>query len=106
MGTPIRPVDFQHRLVDIPATQMRAPNTRAIGVEGRPFRDVLTEAIGEVQNLQTEADNTIKKLVAGEMADATEALVAVQKADMAFQTMMTVRNKVMEAYQEIMRMQV
>ena len=60
----------------------------------------------EHAHLQVEADTTIKKLVAGEITDVTEAMIAVEKADVSFQTMMTVRNKVMSAYQEIMRMQI
>jgi len=70
------------------------------------FKEVLTDAIGEVQRLQTEADVTIKQLVSGELKDVTEVMVAVEKADIAFQTMMTVRNKMVQAYEEVMRMQV
>ena len=70
------------------------------------FKDMLAEAIGEVQRLQTEADTTIRQLVAGEISDVTETMVAVEKADVAFQTMMLVRNKMVQAYEEIMRMQV
>ena len=70
------------------------------------FKDVLVEAVGEVQRLQNEADTTIKKLIAGEIKDVTETMVAVEKADVAFKTMMTVRNKMVSAYEEIMRMQV
>ncbi len=70
------------------------------------FGDVLKESIGEVQRLQDEADTTIRQLVAGEIKDVTDAMVAVQKADVAFQTMMVVRNKMVQAYEEVMRMQV
>tara|TARA_R110001592_G_scaffold315716_2_gene591838 strand:+ start:513 stop:746 length:234 start_codon:yes stop_codon:yes gene_type:complete len=77
-----------------------------VGLENRSFQDVLADAVTEVQHLQTEADSTIKQLVAGEIKDVSEALVAVEKADVSFQTMMTVRNKVMTAYEEIMRMQI
>lgn len=70
------------------------------------FRDVLAQTIGEVQRLQTEADTTIKQLVAGEIKDVTQAMIAVEKADVAFQTLMSVRNKIVTAYEEIMRMQV
>ena len=66
----------------------------------------LTEAITEVQRLQNEADTTIKKLVAGEVKDVSEAMVAVERADVSFQTMMLVRNKIVTAYEEVMRMQV
>jgi flagellar hook-basal body complex protein FliE len=73
---------------------------------GKSFKDVLTEAVGEVQRLQSEADTAIRQLVAGEVKDVTQTMVAVEKADVAFQTMMTVRNKMVAAYEEIMRMQV
>jgi len=70
------------------------------------FKDILVEAVSEVQKLQNEADTTIKKLVSGEIKDVTEVMVAVQRADTAFQTLMAVRNKVITAYEEIMRMQI
>lgn len=74
--------------------------------EGQSFKEVLEGAVGEVQRLQTEADTTIKKLVSGEIKDVTQAMVAVEKADIAFQTMMAFRNKMVQAYEEVMRMQV
>ncbi|HNZ18002.1 MAG TPA: flagellar hook-basal body complex protein FliE [Candidatus Hydrogenedentes bacterium] len=70
------------------------------------FKDVLAEAVGEVQRLQNEADMTIKQVVSGEIRDVTDAIVALEKADVAFQTMMTVRNKIVAAYEEIMRTQI
>ena len=70
------------------------------------FKDVLAESISEVQRLQNEADTTIRQLVAGEIKDVTQAMVAVERADVSFQTMMAVRNKVVAAYEEMMRMQV
>ena len=70
------------------------------------FREFLAESVGEVQRLRSEADTTVKKLVAGEIRDVTDAMIAVEKADLAFQTMMAVRGKMVAAYEEIMRMQV
>ncbi len=90
---------------EISAKQMRPAQAHPVGTENRSFQDFLADAITEVQHLQTEADTTIKQLVAGEIKDVSEAMVAVEKADVSFQTMMTVRNKVMTAYEEIMRMQ-
>ncbi len=82
--------------------QAPAPGT----ADEKSFKDVLTESIGEVQRLQDEADTTIRKVVAGEIKDVTDAIVAVEKADVAFQTMMVVRNKMVQAYEEVMRMQI
>ncbi len=70
------------------------------------FANVLADAVTEVQRLQTEADTQIQKLVSGEVKDVTEAMVAVEKADVSFQTMMAIRNKMVAAYEEVMRMQV
>ncbi len=73
---------------------------------GSSFADVLAGAVTEVQRLQSEADSQIQQLVSGEVKDATEAMVAVEKADVSFQTMMAIRNKMVAAYEEVMRMQV
>ena len=59
-----------------------------------------------MERLQNVADTTIKQLVSGEIKDVSDAMIAVEKADVAFQTMMVVRNKMVAAYEEIMRMQV
>ncbi len=84
------------------------PRTSSAGATSAPgsFREVLTETIKTVNRLQVEADTTIQKLVSGEIKDVTDAMVAVEKADIAFQTMTSLTNKVIAAYQEIMRMQV
>jgi len=94
-----RPVDHVNPRVPLTATP------RPAGAE-RPFNEFLADAVTEVQRLQNEADTTIKKLVSGEITDVTEAMVEVQQADHAFQTMMAVRSRVLNAYEEIMRMQV
>jgi flagellar hook-basal body complex protein FliE len=93
--------------VEVDPLQMRSarPAVHPQG-EGLSFQKVLDETIGEVQRLQNEADSTIQQLVSGEIKDVTEAMVAVEKADISFQTMMQVRNKIVAAYEEIMRMQV
>lgn len=91
------------RRVD-PSVLQPSPSAEKSG--GASFKDVLTDSLSEVQRLQMEADDTIKKLVAGEIKDVTEAMVAIEKADVSFQTMMAVRNKIVAAYEEVMRMQV
>lgn len=106
MADPLRlgPIGVQKPQVE--PTQLRPAKPLAPPPSGPSFKDMLTEAIGEVQRLQTEADTTVRQLVAGEITDVTETMVAVEKADIAFQTMMVVRNKMVQAYEEIMRMQV
>lgn len=92
--------------IEVDAKQLRTARPMASKPGPESFKDILTETVSEVQRLQTEADATIKQLVAGEIKDVTQAMVAVEKADVAFQTMMTVRNKIVAAYEEVMRMQV
>ncbi|MCC6144389.1 MAG: flagellar hook-basal body complex protein FliE [Candidatus Hydrogenedentes bacterium] len=106
MADPIRPIDIDARRMQVDATRMRPAQTRPLGTERPSFQDVLAEAVSEVKQLQNNADTTIKKVVSGEIKDVSEAIVAVQEADLAFQTMMTVRNRVLTAYEEIIRMQI
>lgn len=105
MGEPFRVPEISTRPVEIDPRQLRTPRPSA-PAEIKSFKEVLTGAVTEVQNLQTEADMTIQRLVAGEIKDVTQAMVAVEKADVAFQTMMAVRNRIVAAYEEVMRMQV
>lgn len=102
---PLQNTTLGIRAGDVSAAQMRPPVSRA-AEGGKSFKEVLADAVTEVQRLQNDADTTIKQLVSGEITDVAEAMVAVQRADVSFQTMMTVRNRVMTAYDEIMRMQI
>jgi flagellar hook-basal body complex protein FliE len=105
MPDPLKIEGLRRGPLEISAKQMRQPGPTSVSGT-KSFKDTLAETVTEVQRLQDEADTTIKQLVAGEIKDVSQAMVAVEKADMAFQTMMTVRGKVMTAYEEIMRMQV
>ena len=71
--------------------------------DGKTFADVLADSISEVNRMQVEADTAIEKLATGEIKDLSEVVSAAQKADLAFSTLMQVRNRLIEAYQEIMR---
>lgn len=66
----------------------------------------LKNALGEVNDLQQQASQAIEQLVGEGKGDLQETMVALEKADVSFRLMMQIRNKVLEAYQEIMRMQV
>ena len=74
-------------------------------IEGS-FGDMLKRAIGDVAKLQNEADQAIKELAAGENKDIHRTMIALEKAEVSFQLMMQVRNKIVSAYEEIMRMQI
>ena len=73
---------------------------------GKSFADTLTEAIGQVNELQKESDVKAQELATGKTDDIAGVMLAAEKADIALRTMVQVRNKIIDAYQEIMRMQV
>jgi len=74
--------------------------------EAKPsFADTLRSAIDDVNQLQAQADTGVASVLAGDGGDVHSALIAVEKADLSFQLMMQVRNKIVSAYQEISRMQ-
>jgi flagellar hook-basal body complex protein FliE len=70
------------------------------------FDDILTGAIGEVNKLHHEADQAVEALAAGRSADVHNTMIALQKADVSFQLLMQIRNKVLSAYETVMRMQI
>lgn len=69
------------------------------------FRDVLHSAIDDIQQLEGQAQAKVAEVLEGNGADVHSALIAVEKADLSFQLMMQVRNKIVSAYEEISRMQ-
>ncbi len=72
----------------------------------KSFSEILAGSITDVNDLQKEANTAIQKLVSGESKNLHETMLAVEKADIAFKTMNQVRMKVIDAYKEVMRMQV
>jgi flagellar hook-basal body complex protein FliE len=74
------------------------------GVE--TFGDFLTNSLAEVNKLQVTANEAVQKLASGESKNVHETLLAVERADIAFRTLNQIRGKVIDAYKEIMRMQV
>ncbi len=80
------------------------PASRA-PVPGQPsFKDVLTESLKEVNSLQQDANRAIEDLQTGNRTDLEGVILATQKADTAFRMLQSVRNKVMEAYDELKQM--
>jgi flagellar hook-basal body complex protein FliE len=72
---------------------------------GGGFAETLRGAMEEMGELQSRAETGVAGVLAGNGADVHSALIAVEKADLSFQLMMQVRNKIVSAYQEISRMQ-
>ncbi|MDR2006592.1 MAG: flagellar hook-basal body complex protein FliE [Acidaminococcales bacterium] len=70
------------------------------------FSDMLRAAVNEVNGLQKAAEAKNLDLVAGRVEDLSEVMIAAEKAALALQLTVQVRNKVVDAYQEIMRMSI
>jgi flagellar hook-basal body complex protein FliE len=74
--------------------------------QNKSFGEILKSHLSEVNHLQTSADVAAQNLASGQDKDIHNTMIAMEKASVALQMTMQVRNKVLEAYQEIMRMQV
>ncbi|MGA2832731.1 MAG: flagellar hook-basal body complex protein FliE [Terracidiphilus sp.] len=72
---------------------------------GGSFGDVLSNALHQVNQLNGGAEQQISTMLKGGNADMSTVMIAIEKADVAFQLMMQVRNKIVSAYQDIEKMQ-
>ena len=73
---------------------------------GKSFGQFLSDALENVNDLQQKADQASVDLATGRIEDISEVMVAAEKASVALQLTIQVRNKVLESYQEMMRMSV
>jgi len=97
-------------ITGIPATSILQPG-RALGAPppaegGQSFKDFLVQSIQDVNSMQAQADKAVEKLATGGDVNPAEVLTAVQKADLAFQMMLQVRNKLVDAFTEIKNLQI
>jgi len=68
------------------------------------FGNMLTDSIKQVNRLQVEADSSINDLTTGKQPDIHRTMIAMEKASISFELLMQIRNKVISAYDSIMRM--
>jgi flagellar hook-basal body complex protein FliE len=83
-----------------------APAAPAEVVEGKDFKRILLDSLEEVNRLQQEADRGVQRLVTGETDNVAEVMHAVNKAGIAFDLLMEIRNKMTDAYREIQQMRI
>lgn len=74
--------------------------------QGKSFGQFLTDAIGDVNALQHKAGDTVQRFATGERMDVHQVMIALEQASTALQLTMQVRNKLVEAYQDIIKTQV
>jgi flagellar hook-basal body complex protein FliE len=70
-----------------------------------PFGDLLTDAVGQVNQLEDQARAAVTGLMTGSGVDVHQAMIATEKASMAFELALAVRNKAVQAYQQVIGMQ-
>lgn len=87
-------------------------DNQAVGSAGsvdgtqKSFADTLNDAIGAVDELQKTSDKAAQNLATGRTDNVADVMIASEKADIALKLMVQVRNKIIDAYQEVMKMQV
>lgn len=72
----------------------------------KSFADTLKEAISNVNELQKDSDTKVQQLATGKTDDVASVMISAEKAEIALRAMVQVRNKIIDAYQDIMKMQV
>jgi flagellar hook-basal body complex protein FliE len=85
-------------------SQLPSPSIGSTGEKS--FADTLKEAVGSVNSMQKDSDKQIEQLATGKNHNVAEVMLTAEKADIALKLMVQVRNKIIEAYQEVMKMQV
>lgn len=74
--------------------------------QGSSFTEMLTHAIDAVSDAQSRADQAVERVAEGDLESVHEALLAIQQATQGLKLLVQVRNKIIEAYQEVMRTQI
>jgi flagellar hook-basal body complex protein FliE len=87
-----------------PAFKAHVPSAGQ-GAGPAPFADLFTDAVGQVGKLESEAHETVSGLMTGTGVDVHTAMIATEKASMAFEMALAVRNKAVQAYQSVIGMQ-
>ena len=100
----MKEITFQNGISNSLLTSVNKPADN--NEKSKVFSDLLSRSLGEVNKLQEDADLASQELVVGNKKDIHQTMIALEKADVSFQLMMKVRNKIIAAYDEIRRMQV
>ncbi|MGO8697646.1 MAG: flagellar hook-basal body complex protein FliE [Limisphaerales bacterium] len=101
---------------NIPAAELRelapAPNSDApqalssSAPAGSGFESLLGNFVGDVAQKQATASDTVAALLSGKNVSLHQAMISMEEANISFQMMVEVRNKLLDSYQELMRMQI
>ena len=81
-------------------------STSSTSDAGKSFADTLKDAVSSVNEMQKSSDKAMQALATGKTDNVADVMIAAEKADIALRVMVQVRNKIIDAYQEVMKMQV
>jgi flagellar hook-basal body complex protein FliE len=95
----VNPTNNLPGIAGLGATQPTAAPAAGTGTSN--FADVLKNSIDEVSKMQEDATQAVNDLTTGKSDNMTGVMTAVEKADMAFKTLLAIRSKLMDAYEEI-----
>ena len=101
MPLPISPITIPAPVENI-ARAMQSPSENSAS---GAFRGMLEGSIQKIEQTRTEASKAVEGFLSGDSQELHTAILATQRADLAFELGLQVRNKVVSAYQEVMRMQ-
>lgn len=99
-------IDRGQKIGETRDSKIALPNPSAAEPGAKSFADTLKDAVGNVNAMQLESDKKIQDLTVGKTDDIAGVMITAEKADISLKLMTSVRNKIIEAYQEIMKMQV
>jgi flagellar hook-basal body complex protein FliE len=81
------------------------PGATGQAAAAAPFSDLFTDSVGQVNELEDQASKAVTGLMSGTGVDVHRAMIATEKASMAFELSLAVRNKAVQAYQSVIGMQ-
>ncbi len=102
MAAPVNPLSSLAPISSIRTPAMAGETAAA----GEAFRGLLADAIGRVEQHRLNSQLTVERFLSGESEELHRVALSVQQAELAFELFVQVKNKVVQAYQEVMRMQV
>lgn len=97
-------VTFQKGLESLTGTETTARSNETAKSES--FGSLLTNSLNEVNRLKLDADEAVNDLASGQQKDIHQTMIALEKAGVAFELLMQIRNKIVAAYESVMRMPV
>ena len=95
----MNPIQGPSSALPLPPPQSMSSGAQSAG--GASFKNLFLEAIDHVNTMQQDADKAVEQLATGGDVNTAEVLTMIQKSDLSFRMMMQIRNKLVQAYQEV-----